>query len=130
VILDSSALMAVILREPEADIFSDAMLASHVSMSAANWVEAAMIVDNNKDPVLRVRLEELIDVLRVKILPVSVDIAQAARRAHQRYGRGQHPARLNYGDCFAYATSAVLGEPLLFKGREFSQTDIEPALKD
>lgn len=129
-ILDSSALMAIILREPEADIFSGAVLASDVSMSAANWVEAATIVDSNKDPVLRVRFEELIDVLRVKILPVSIDIAQAARRAHQRYGRGQHPARLNYGDCFAYATAAVTGEPLLFKGRDFSQTDIEPALKD
>ena len=129
-ILDSSALMAIILREPEADIFSDTMLASDVSMSAANWVEAAMIVDSNKDPVLRVRFEELISLLRVKILPVSIDIAQAARRAHQRYGRGQHPARLNYGDCFAYATAAVTGEPLLFKGRDFLQTDIEPALKD
>jgi ribonuclease VapC len=122
--------MAIILREPEADSFSDAMLLSDVSMSAANWVEAAMIVDSNKDPVLRVRFEELMELLQVKVLPVSVDIAHAARRAHQRYGRGQHPARLNYGDCFAYATAAVTGEPLLYKGRDFSQTDIKPALKD
>eukprot|EP01037_Dinobryon_pediforme_P012385 gene12385-12472_t len=122
--------MAIILREPEADSFSDAMLVADVSMSAANWFEAAMIVDSNKDPVLRVRFEELMELLRVKMLPVSVDIAHAARRAHQRYGRGQHPARLNYGDCFAYATAAVTGEPLLYKGRDFSQTDIVPALKD
>lgn len=130
VILDSSALMAIILREPEADRFSDAMLGSHVSMSAANWMEAAMIVDSNRDPVLRLRFEELIDALHVKIVAVSPEIAVGARRAHQRYGRGHHAGRLNYGDCFAYATSAVLGEPLLFKGRDFSQTDIEPALKN
>jgi ribonuclease VapC len=131
VILDSSAIMAVVLREPDADRLSLAMLEDpHPRMSAANWVEAAMIVDSNRDPVLRLRFEELTETLRVEIVPVSVEIARAARRAHQRYGRGQHPARLNYGDCFAYATASVLGESLLFKGNDFAQTDITPALKD
>jgi ribonuclease VapC len=131
VIVDSSALMALVLREPEAERFSAAMLADPtLHMSAANWVETAMIVDSNRDPVLRERFEELIAALGVQVVPVSVEIAQAARRAHQRYGRGHHPARLNYGDCFAYATAAVLGEPLLYKGGDFSQTDIESALKD
>ena len=123
--------MAVVLQEPDADRMSLTMLSTpHTRISAANWVEAAMIVDSNRDPVLRLRFEELMQALRVEIVPVSVEIARAARVAHQMYGRGQHKARLNYGDCFAYATAAVLGEPLLFKGQDFAQTDITPALKD
>ena len=130
-ILDSSAIMAVVLREPDADRLSLAMLSDpHPRMSAANWVEAAMIVDSNRDPVLRLRFEELMDALRVEIVPVSTEIAKSARRAHQMYGRGQHRAKLNYGDCFAYATASVMGEKLLFKGNDFAQTDITPALKD
>jgi ribonuclease VapC len=129
VIFDSSAVMAVVLHEPEAERFSLAMLSAKAPrMSAANWLEAAIVVDSNRDPVLRERFDELSRALRVEIVPVTVEIAAAARRAHQRYGRGRHPARLNYGDCFAYATAQVLGEPLLFKGDDFPQTDIAPAL--
>jgi ribonuclease VapC len=64
------------------------------------------------------------------VVPVTAEIAARARRAHNQFGRGQHPAKLNYGDCFAYATASVLGQPLLFKGNDFAQTDITPALKD
>ena len=128
-IIDSSALMAVMLHEPEADCFTALMLADPgLRMSAANWLEVAIIVDGNRDPVLRERFAELTDTFRVEVVPVSLAIAHAARRAHELYGRGRHPARLNYGDCFAYATASVLGEPLLFKGQDFSQTDIRPAL--
>ena len=66
--------------------------------------------------------------LRTEIVPVTIEQVMAARIAHQRFGRGNHPAKLNYGDCFAYALAKVAGEPLLFKGNDFAQTDIIPAL--
>lgn len=123
--------MAVILGEPDAQLMLDAMLSDpKPQISAANWVEAAIIVDSNRDTSLRARFDELHVDLRLEIVPVSPEIAMAARKAHQRFGRGHHPARLNYGDCFAYATALVLGQPLLFKGNDFAQTDIIPALKD
>ena len=129
-IVDSSALVAVILREPDEDIYAHAIL-QEVSpkMSAANWLEAAMIIDSRKLPSGRIRLEEVVANFRIEILPVTQAIAERARQAHREFGRGNHPAKLNYGDCFAYATAALTGEALLFKGRDFSQTDIEPALK-
>lgn len=120
--------MAVVLREAEAEEFAGAMLAAQFPrMSAANWLETAIVVDSNRDPVLRERFDELNHTLRLQIVPVTAEIAEVARLAYQRFGRGHHPARLNYGDCFAYATAKVLGAPLLFKGRDFSQTDVEPA---
>jgi len=67
--------------------------------------------------------------LRLEIVPVSVELARDARRAYQRYGRSYHPARLNFGDCFAYALAKEYREPLRFKGNDFAQTDVEPALK-
>jgi ribonuclease VapC len=131
VIVDSSALIAVILQEGDQERFIDAMLVhGGPSMSAANWLEVAMVMDSHKLPSSRIRFEEMIDEFRIKVLPVTAEIAVRARHAHNQFGRGQHPAKLNYGDCFAYATAVVLGQPLLFKGNDFSQTDILPALKD
>ncbi len=128
-IVDSSALMAVVLDEPDAARMLEAMLSDpHPQMSAANWVEAAIIVDSNRDTSLRARFDQLHMDLRLEIVPVSPEIALAARNAHQRFGRGHHSARLNYGDCFAYATASVLGQPLLFKGNDLSQTGIAAAL--
>jgi ribonuclease VapC len=130
-IVDSSALVAIILREEDESVFAHAMLQeTSLKMSAANWLEAAMIIDSRKLPTGRIRFADVVADFRIEIVPVTPEIAERARRAHNEFGRGNHPARLNYGDCFAYATSAVLGESLLFKGRDFSQTDIEPALKD
>ena len=76
------------------------------------------------------RFHDLSRFLALDIVPVSVDQAQGARRAWQAFGRGNHAAQLNYGDCFAYALAKERGEKLLFKGGDFAQTDIEPALKD
>jgi ribonuclease VapC len=131
VILDSSALLAVILDEDDEPRFAAAMIdAPALRMSAANWVEAAVVVDSYKNPAARIRFEDLIDALRLEIKPVTVTDAHLTRAAYNNYGRGHHPARLNFGDCFAYALAKSSGEPLLFKGNDFSQTDIEPALKD
>ena len=129
VVVDSSALVSIILREPDEDGFARAMLAAaSVHMSAANWVEAAILLDSRRLRDGHIRLEDVIDRFRIEIVPVTAEIAARARSAHQRFGRGNHPARLNYGDCFAYATASHLGEPLLFKGGDFSQTDIPSAL--
>jgi ribonuclease VapC len=129
-IVDSSALISVIFNEADEDRFLTAMIdAPLVRMSAANWLEAAIVVDARRDPNVEVRFDEVIRTLGIEIAPVTEGIALRARRAYVQFGRGNHPARLNYGDCFAYALAKVEREPLLFKGNDFAQTDIEPALK-
>jgi ribonuclease VapC len=131
VIVDSSALLAVILNEVDEERFLTTMIdAPALKMSAANWVETAIVVDRRGDPVASDRFEDLITELRIEIVPITVDIAYRARNAHADFGRGRHTAALNYGDCFSYAVARITREPLLFKGNDFSQTDIEPALKD
>ena len=130
-IVDSSALLAVILNEEDEERMAVAMIdAPSVRMSAANWLEAAIVVDRHRNPAAVVRFEELSEALRIEIIPVTTEIAYRARRAHQDFGRGNHRAALNYGDCISYALAKIQREPLLFKGNDFSLTDIEPALKD
>jgi ribonuclease VapC len=129
-ILDSSALLAVVLAEPEEAAMAEVLMdASNVRMSAVNWVEAAVVVDQRRNPVATARLEDALRVLCVEVVAVSPTTAIAARLAYQRFGRGNHSAKLNLGDTFAYALAKEAEEPLLFKGNDFSQTDIEPALK-
>lgn len=130
-IVDSSALLAVILDEEDEPRFTEAMVdASRLRISAATWVETTIIVDNHRNPAAVVRFEDLMDALRLEIMPVTADIAFRARRAYADFGKGRHPAGLNYGDCFSYALAKTEREPLLFKGNDFSLTDVEPALKD
>ena len=130
-IIDSSALLAVILNEADEGRYLTVMLDTPaLKMSAANWVETAIVVDRRGDPVASDRFEELIAELRIEIVPITANVAYRARSAHTDFGRGRHPAALNYGDCFSYAIAKIAREPLLFKGNDFSQTDIEPALKD
>jgi ribonuclease VapC len=131
VIVHSSALLAVILDQEDEPRYSAALVDAPVlRMSAANWVESAIIVDSYRNPTAAIRFADLLEVLRLKVESVTVEDAQRARAAYSDYGRSHHPARLNYGDCFAYALAKRYGEPLLFKGSDFGQTDIEPALKD
>jgi ribonuclease VapC len=131
VIVDSSALLAVILNEADEPRYAAAMIdAPALRMSAANWVETAIVVDSHRHPGARIRFEDLVEALGIEIMPVTVEDAHRTRAAHSDFGRGNHRARLNFGDCFAYALAKSRGEPLLFKGDDFSQTDIEPALKD
>jgi ribonuclease VapC len=124
-VIDTSAILAILLQEPEAERFVRAIaLASTRLLSAATLLEAGMLVqyrfggNGNSD------LDRLIRVLRIEVAPVTERQAMIAREAHRRFGKGLHPAALNYGDCFAYALALDSGEPLLFKGDDFSHTDV------
>jgi len=87
------------------------------------------VLDNWSDPILSKQLEQLLEQLSVSVVPVTTAQARIARRAQREYGRGSgHPARLNFGDCYSYALSKDTGEPLLFKGDDFSRTDVVPAI--
>ena len=129
-IIDTSAVVAVLFDEPEMPAFAQAMEdAVECRMSAANFFEAAIVIDGWRDPVVSRRLDDLVEA--VGIVVESVDEAQArmARAAYRDFGKGSgHPARLNFGDCFAYALARQRGEPLLFKGNDFAHTDVTPAL--
>jgi ribonuclease VapC len=130
VIVDTSALVAILRREPDADDLIEALLAADTRrMSAPTYVETAAVVDANRDPVLSRRLDELIDAAALGIEPFTDQHARTARQAYRDFGRGSgHPARLNLGDCFAYALAAATQEPLLFTGDDFVHTDLRPAL--
>ena len=130
-IVDSSAIMTVVLEEGESRRFAAAMAASPTSLrlSAGNWIELAAVLTRTGDGSLWDIAERLIEEARVTIEPVTIEQAVIAREAYRRYGRGtQHKASLNFGDCFAYALAKATGEPLLFKGDDFARTDITPAL--
>lgn len=100
-----------------------------VRISAATLVELGIVVDRFKDERLSLLLDELIAALTIEVIPVDDSQAAVGREANRKFGKGFHPARLNFGDCFVYALAKLTGEPLLFKGKDFSQTDVEPALK-
>jgi ribonuclease VapC len=106
VILDTSAVIAMLLGEPEAAALSAcADAAPYRAMSAASWLEAAIVADNRGAEAAR-NLTPLLDTLGVEVVPFTIEQARLARAAHQRFGRGRHPAGLNLGDCFAYALAA------------------------
>ena len=125
-IVDSSALVAIVLCEPEAETFAALLLASEVNrISAANYLEAAIVVDRRAQKDSRIgAFEPLVAAARLQIVDVTPARAIAARKAYRRYGKGFDPARLNFGDSFAYALAIEFGEPLLFTGNDFSQTDV------
>ena len=126
-IIDTSVLVALFMREPDAPALLQLMAAAPARrLSAANYVELAAVLDGWRDPVLSGALDAKLRNMKVEIVPFTVNQARLARIAYQQFGRGSgHPARLNMGDCFAYALARDLGEPLLFKGRDFALTDIE-----
>lgn len=125
-ILDTSAVIAILRDEPEAEIFVQAIeKADHRLMSAVNYVEAGAVVDCNRDAIASRRLDDLLREAQVAIEPVTEAQAQIARLAYRDFGKGSgHPAKLNFGDCFAYALAKDKNEPILFKGDDFSRTDI------
>jgi ribonuclease VapC len=129
-IVDTSALLAILRDEPEARSFAEAIDQSKTScISAANFVEAAAVIDASKDAIASRRFDELISEAGIAIEPVTETQARIAREAYKDFGKGSgHPARLNFGDCFAYALAKVKGGTLLFKGNDFKQTDIMSAL--
>ena len=127
-IVDSSAVLAVLQGEEHGVACAELLVDHECRMSAANWLEASIVVDNRSVRAQR-DFEELLETANISVEAVTTDQARIAREAYRRYGRGSgHPARLNFGDCFAYALSVSTGEALLFVGDDFSATDLLPAL--
>ena len=126
-IVDASAVLAVLLREADGPDFMRAFSQEReLSISPVNYVEAcARLMGRNENPD---QVDELMELANIRLVEVSVEQTKFAREAYQRFGKGNHPAKLNLGDCFAYALSKARGEPLLFKGDDFRNTDIEAAL--
>lgn len=129
-IVDSSALVAILKNEPEADQFNTMLAkAETVAMSTASYVEVSIVIDRTANPVLSQRLDDLLANYSVNLVPFSEHQARLARVAYREFGKHSgHPAKLNFGDCFAYALAKERGEPLLFKGDDFGQTDVVAAL--
>lgn len=128
-VIDTSALVAILKAEPEAAVFLAKLASATVCrLSAANFVEAGLIANRDPTGAHREALEELLREFAIRIEPVSERQARLALDAFRRYGKGTgHPAGLNYGDCFAYALAADAGEVLLFKGDDFPCTDLVSA---
>jgi ribonuclease VapC len=128
-IIDTSALVAILRAEPDAERFAAAIEAADVSrISAMTYVELGAVIDRARDAVASRPVDELIDVGGIVIEPVTVEQARVAREAYRDFGKGSgHPAGLNIGDCFSYALAKSLGEPLLFKGSDFIETDVRSA---
>lgn len=126
-IVDTSALVAMIRAEEDAERYSDVIRRSDVArLSSANYVELAVVIDGPRDPIASGALDAVLDAYHIQIEPLTLAQARIARVAYQHFGKGSgHPARLNMGDCFAYALARDLGEALLFKGDDFTLTDIE-----
>jgi ribonuclease VapC len=127
-VIDTSALLAILQDEPERRSFNEVLeAADSCLLSAANLVEAAIVIEARYGTPGGLALDRLLELAGVSVVPVDEDQARIAREAYRRFGRGQHPAALSFGDCFAYALARSRGESLLFKGDDFSRTDIEPA---
>jgi ribonuclease VapC len=129
-ILDTSAVVAILRAEPDAAVFARAIAeAGKRRLSAVNFVEAAAVIDGSRDPIASRRFDEFMREASIAIETVTEVQARLAREAYRDFGKGSgHPARLNFGDCFAYALAKALREPLLYKGDGFARTDVASAL--
>ena len=133
-IIDSSAVVAVVQDEPEGTAVLAALRAARLGgartlLSAATSVELGIVVDGRHNPVLSRRVEDLLRDAAVDVVPFDADQARVARQAYRDFGKGSgHPARLNLGDCFSYALASVRREPLLFVGDDFTHTDVRSVL--
>ena len=125
-VIDTSAIIAILFNEPDAlDIARAIEAASIRRISAARLLETAIVVEARHGLAGGEKLDQFINSASVQIEPATVEQSAIARMAYRRYGKGRHPAGLNYGDCFAYALAKAVDEPLLFKGADFVLTDIE-----
>ena len=124
-VIDTSALIALLGMEPEAARLAAAIEADGTRlMSAASVLEAAVVIESRYGPDGGRELDLLVAKAGLSVEPVTAQQAEIAREAWRRFGKGRHPAGLNFGDCFSYALARVTGEPLLFKGTDFPQTDV------
>src|SRR5947208_10209047 len=128
-IIDTSAIIAILRDEPEAPSFANAIAGAVTRrISAVNYVEAGAVIDASRDPVASRRFDDLVRAAELVIEPVTESQARIARAAYRDFGKGSgHPAQLNFGDVFAYALAKATGEKLLFKGGDFVHTDLAPA---
>ena len=130
-ILDSSALVAILFKEPEAERLA-AMIrdTDTIAIAAPTLLETAIVAEGRTLPGMAEKLDALMGAIRPEIVPFTAAHASLARDAWRRYGKGRHKAALNLGDCFSYALAKERGPALLFKGDDFAATDIEPAIKN
>jgi ribonuclease VapC len=126
VIVDSSVIVAIVREEAEAARLVTLIAEQpEAEISAGNYLEASIVIDRDRDPVLSAGLDFLLDQLGVAVAPVTTSQAKLARQAYRDFGKGSgHPARLNFGDCFAYALAMERGEPLLYKGEDFAHAGL------
>ena len=129
-IVDTSALVAILKSEPEARSFRDRLrdASEPVTISSASLLEASIVIDGGKDAILSAQLDEIISDFAIIVAPFTEGQSRLAREAYRQYGKGSgHKAQLNFGDCFAYALAIDTDQPLLFKGEDFSKTDVKIA---
>lgn len=129
-IVDSSALVAILREEPEREVLREKLLFAERAprMASVNFLETAIVIDAKRDALVSRRLDDLIEKFEIEIVSVTADHARIARDAYRDFGKGSgHPAKLNFGDSIAYALARGESEPLLFIGRDFIHTDIEAA---
>ena len=129
-ILDTSAVLAIVFGEPGFEVFVDAIAASpSCRISAASFVEASIVAESRIGDQGLLQCDSFFRTARVSVEPVTEEQALLARQGYSEYGKGRHPAGLNFGDCFSYALAKSTREPLLFKGEDFGQTDVQSALE-
>ena len=128
-IVDTSAVQAILQDEPERRRFNEAVEAADSRlMSVATFVEVSIVIESRFGAEGLHHLDLFVDRAGMELVPVDVEQTRVARGAFSRFGKGRHRAALNYGDCFSYALAQVMGEPLLYKGEDFSGTDIRSVL--
>lgn len=129
-IVDTSAIVAILRDEPDGIFFADAIEGARIRrVSAVNFVESSVVIDASRDPVASRRFDDFLRIASITVEPVTIEQARVAREAYRDFGKASgHPAKLNFGDCFAYALAKVKSEPILFKGEDFKQTDLISAL--
>src|SRR5699024_10927361 len=125
--VDSSALVAIVLGEPEAEAMLSVLQRHPALLGAATWLESSIVVEARQGPDATRDLDLLVTDAIAEVVPFDAAHARVAREAWRRFGKGRHPAGLNYGDCLAYASARVHDAPLLFKGEDFPKTDITAA---
>ena len=128
-VIDTSAVVAILMDEPEQNVFKQILASDTIAViSAMTFYETSTVIAAKKRTQAAARLvDDFVRDLAIDVVAITIDDVVAAREAYFRYGRGYHPARLNLADCFAYALAKMRNEPLLFKGGDFSKTDIVPA---
>lgn len=128
-IIDTSAIIAILFNEPDAAVYANAIAdAQSARISAANYVEAAVVIESQSHADGARQFDTFMRRAGILIEPVTEEQALLARQAYADFGKGRHPAGLNFGDCFSYSLAKAMREPLLFKGNDFSQTDIVSVL--